>query len=659
ARMTKAYVVTGHLLASVALVALFGCAGVKQGTTQTGSGGSVGSGGSTGRGGSSSTGTGGTITPTGCVGQCTDFEPSASNPNPVFDQGVSSDVGSKFGSPNGNGPCVSEPEDGALYPNNWAPLRVRVPGNTGNLKITIHADMESTDLVAYSAPGETWTMSKPLWGSLGAHIVEEDITVTVQTMGGGATKVKFQIAAVGAGGSMVFWSADPHQANKQGIEDPAKAQSMFVNDSYLSGFTVGDVSTTKALTIDQVQQEVLTNDQHNARNSRCIGCHVGTPDGSYVSYVDAWPWPAVFANVSPDATLHGKALPGYLGCNVAVGTACPTTTGATGLATAIQYAWGGPMTFSKMHWTDPATSGERIGIMSSQMVDFNSPYSQDDAYPGQLMWIDFNSTASAMSNNGLQVPVKGTAYGYLATGDTKKAAGFPNWSADGNTVVYVSAVCPNPGQSNPSGPAGTGCGPQDGRLATGPADIYQVPYNNKAGGTATPVPGASSSSLDEYYPALSPDQSFLAFTAVPSPGYMYANKSAELYVTPFGNAPGAGSGAKAVRLAANDPPACTNKKSPGINNHWPRWSPTVGASGQKTYYWIIFSSNRYGTAPQPDATGHMVEVSQLYVAAITVSGEFHDVATYPAIYLYNQDSSRLNTTPAWQDFNIPIVIDKP
>jgi hypothetical protein len=50
-------------------------------------------------------------------------------------------------------------------------------------------------------------------------------------------------------------------------------------------------------------------------------------------------------------------------------------------------------------------------------------------------------------------------------------------------------------------------------------------------------------------------------------------------------------------------------------------------------------------------------VSQLYITAIVVSGEFHQVATYPAIYLYNQDSTRLNTTPAWQDFNIPIVID--
>lgn len=656
--MSRANRRVGPLFACAVFVTSVGCAGVKQKPNQSGSGGSssTGLGGSTGSGGASSGGGGTTITPTACTGQCTDFEPTASNPNPAFDVGVDPGVASKFGNPSGNGPCVTEPEDGALYPNNWAPLRIRVPGNSGNLKVTIHADMESTDYVAYSALGETWTISKPLWVSLAQHIVEQDITVTVQATSGGATKVKFQIAAVGAGGSMVFWSADPKQANKMGIEGTGVTQASLVNDSYLSGFTVGDTSTTKALTIDQVQQEVLTNDQHNTRNSRCIGCHVGTPDGSYVSYVDAWPWPAVLANVSPDPNLHGQALPGYLGCNAPLNTACPTTSGATGLATVIQYAWGGPMTFSKAHWADPATPGERIGIMSSQMVDFNSPYSTDDAYPGQLMWIDFSSTAAMMANNGLQVPVKGTAYGYLATGD-KNAAGFPNWSADGSTVVYVSAACPNPGQSNPGGPAGSGCGTQDGRLATGPANIYQVPYNNKAGGTATPVPGASSSSLDEYYPALSPDQNFLAFTAVPSPGYLYANKQAELYVVPFGSAAGAGSGATALKLQANTPPACTGMSSPGINNHWPRWSPTVSSSGSKTYYWIIFSSNRYGTPAQTSANGSLVQVSQLYITAIVVSGEFHQVATYPAIYLYNQDPTRLNTTPAWQDFKIPIVVD--
>ena len=657
--MTRAYGTFGHLLACAAFVTGLGCAGVKQKPNQTGSGGNTtgASGGSTGRGGSSNPGTGGTtITPTGCTGQCTDFEPTASNPNPVFDEGVSTDVATKFGNSGGSPPCVTEPEDGALYPNNWAPVRVRVPGNSTNLKVTVHADMESTDLVAYSAPGETWTMPKSVWAAISSHIPEQDITLTVQTTTGGTATVKFQIAAVGAGGSMVFWSADPKQANKMGIESSTTTQASLVNDSYLLGFTVGDTGTTKALTIDQVQQEVLSNDQHNTRNSRCIGCHVGTPDGNYVSYVDAWPWPAVLANVSADMTLHGQALPGYLGCNAPLNTTCT----ATNPPTVIQYAWGGPMTFSKAHWTDPAspvTPVERIGIMSSQMVDFNNPYATDDAYPGKLMWIDFTSTATSMATNGLQVPVANTAYGYLQTTGDKNAAGFPNWSADGSTIVYVSAACPNPGTSNPSGPAGTGCGTQDGRLATGPSDIYQVPYNSHMGGTATPVPGASDKKMDEYYPALSPDSQFLAFNAVPSPGYLYANKASELYVVPFGTGPGAGAGATAIKLQANTPPACSGKVSPGINNHWPRWSPTVSTSGDKTYYWIIFSSNRYGTPPVASANNSLVEVSQLYITAVVVSGELHQIGTYPAIYLYNQDPKRLNTTPAWQDFNIPIVIN--
>ncbi len=638
---TRAYARIIEVAALVGLLAGAGCAGVKP-IASGGSGGSSAKGGSIGTGSGGSTGGGGSsvITPTGCNGPCTDFEPTPSNPNPIFQVNVPTDVGDMFGTPSGSGPCVTEPEDGSLFPNNWLPPRVHVPGNSGYLKITFHADMESTDLVAY-AQGDSWALPNPVWQSLAQHIVEQNITVTVQTPNGGATSVNFQVAPVGAGGSMVFWSAAPAQANKVGVE--TMAQSAVVNDSYLSGFAVGDISTAKTLTIDQVDQEVLTNDQHNTRTSRCIGCHVGTPDGNYVSYVDAWPWPSVFANVEADPTLHGQALPGFGGCTAAAGTSCDN---ATPSPTVIQYAWGGPMTFSAAHWNDPSQAGERIAITSSQMVDFTNPYSTDNYAAGQLMWIDVTQMASMKANNGLMIPVPGTSYGYLArTGDSRPAAGFPNWSPDGNTVVYVSAVCPNP---SPGG----ACGTQDGRLAMGPADIYQVPYNNKAGGTATPVPGASSSSLDEYYPALSPDGEMLAFTAVPSPGLMYANPQAELYTVPFG-----ASDATAVRMKANDPPSCTNLHSPGVNNHWPKWAPDVETANGKTYYWMIFSSNRYGTAPVTSANGSQVQVSQLYVTAV-VKNEL-TTSTYPAIYLYNQDSTRLNTTPAWQDFHIPIVIDKP
>ncbi len=117
-----------------------------------------------------------------------------------------------------------------------------------------------------------------------------------------------------------------------------------------------------------------------------------------------------------------------------------------------------------------------------------------------------------------------------------------------------------PGQTN-------GCGTQDGRLYKGAADLYQVPYADKAGGTATPVAGASTPENEEYYPAFSPDDHLIAFTRVPAGQEMFANPSAEMWVVPHQT------GAQPKRLAANDPPTCSGKSSPGVNNHWPKWSP--------------------------------------------------------------------------------------
>ena len=135
---------------------------------------------------------------------------------------------------------------------------------------------------------------------------------------------------------------------------------------------------------------------------------------------------------------------------------------------------------------------------------------------------------------------------------------FPNWSDDGNLIIYVSS-------------AGS-TADQDGRLNQGTTDIYQVSWNSKAsaGGQASKVPGASSSSLEEFYPAFAPDDSMIAYTAVPAGQTMYANEKAELYVAPLNGDPNT----PAIKLNANTPPSCTGLQSPGINNHWPKWSPT-------------------------------------------------------------------------------------
>jgi hypothetical protein len=654
------------VLATAGVLVFAGCAGVKPQQSQTGSGGSSSSSGGT-NGGSGSNGSGGSITPTGCNGPCTDFEPTSGTTNPIIQEGVPGDVATKFGNPSGNGPCVTEPEDMSLFPNNWLPPRVRVPGNSGYLKITFHADMESMDLVAY-AQGESWALPKPIWQGLAAHINLQPIKVTVQTPGGGATSVNFQIAPVGAGGSMVFWSANPTSVGKDLANYTTYPESAIVGDSYLDGFTVGDISTIAqangrpVLQITDVQQPTLINEKDTMTSigvngsthtpARCIGCHVGTPDGDYVAFVDFWPWSVAFAGVTTNngATV-GSQLPGYNGTTCTEWHNCTPNcnqgTFCSNGKTYIQEPWGGPMAFSKSHWN--ISGGERLGLMTTQLADPTNPWNYGSPPPdmtqAQLIWVDTTKTSFSMMN-GAPVPQQGVAWDVVRHSGDHGGVAFPTWSNDGNTIVYASS----------SGASAN----LDGRLNVGTTDLYQVPWvsTTSAGGAATPVGGAATSQYEEYYPAFAPDDTMLAYTAVPSGQVMYANPKAELYVVPF---PG-DSSTQAIRMAANDPPSCTNQQSPGINNHWPKWSPTASTDANgNTYYWIIFSSNRYNPTPMPvtnDNMSNTVYVSQLYITAV-VKADGKPLQTYPAIYLYNQPSNRLNTTPAWQDFNIPIVIDRP
>jgi hypothetical protein len=73
---------------------------------------------------------------------------------------------------------------------------------------------------------------------------------------------------------------------------------------------------------------------------------------------------------------------------------------------------------------------------------------------------------------------------------------------------------------------------------------------------------------------------------------------------------------------------------------------------------LIFSSNRYGlpavTSTNFQGQPQTVQVSQLYMTGLVVDET--TIRTYGAVYLWNQSQAHLNTTPAWEDFNIPIVV---
>ncbi len=316
----------------------------------------------------------------------------------------------------------------------------------------------------------------------------------------------------------------------------------------------------------------------NGAQVTCLGCHTATPDGAYAGFTAQGPWGNAIASVQP-----GMA-----------GMEPPFLT--QGAIAALGQSEIGIQTFSKAHWS----AGDHIEI---------APYGDDTG--SQLAWFDLEAQSGA----------KGVGYGFLARTGDSRGVGAPSWSHDGQTIAYVSTTTET-----------------TGRLGKGDADLFTVPYNNRMGGMATAVKGASDPNWNEYYPAYSADDALLAFARIPTGSDMYNDPQAEVFVVAAG-------GGQAARLAANDPPACTGKKSPGITNSWPKWSPEVLSEGTRSFYWLIFSSTR-------DEMGN----PQLYMTGLVVdsSQEIPTIETHGAVYLWNQPSTENNHTPAWDVFQIPV-----
>jgi hypothetical protein len=340
-----------------------------------------------------------------------------------------------------------------------------------------------------------------------------------------------------------------------------------------------------------------------------------------VAFVDNWPWNSVIAGVKKENV--GDQLP-----DLSVG----------GLAD-LNKPWAGPATFSSQNWQ----AGKRTMVTTAAESSETMPWNNDSVTPAKLVWYNLDSAAppTLTSVGPDQQPIAqltASNYGIIDRGaDDARGVAFANWSHDGSNIIYSS----------------TNGGCKDGRLAQGATDLHMVPYNGGSGGEAKPVPGASDSKWEEYYAAYAPDDSMVLFDRVPSGGVMYANPAAEMFFVPLGSAPGAGT---AVRLAANDPVACTGKTSPGVNNHFPKWAPAAATYNNRTYYWVIYSSNRVGLTAVADSTGALHQVSQLYLTAISVEGGTYK--TYKSIYVWWQmlptdKNPMVNTTPVWDMITIP------
>jgi hypothetical protein len=557
---------------------------------------------------------------------CDDFPP-----NPILDGNASQDAAHLFGpmeaGASSGGPCLVEPASGALFPQNWLrPRFLLAPGTSGQdlFEIRLHTPNEANDLVVYTSKTQ-WTMPKDMWTGLTNHAVGTPIVVSVRgvSSGGGSPALgssgDFTIAPATADGAMVYWTTAAFDNN--------------ANNTNLQGFHVGDEGVTTALTTAQVQQQVRGGaiDGGNLPVGYapvfCVGCHTSTPDGQYVAFTAQWPWPNALASIQSDGGVVGS-VPPWLSQG-AISNLSPNI-GRVYAPPAVSEIMLGIQTFSKTHYQ----TGDRI-VISSIGASWNSTSLTDPGMAtgvvAQLAWFDleWNSPGDAgLPITGLPTALPGApsngGWGIIdRMGDTN-SAGAPNWSHDGQNIAYAS----------------TDIGVKDGRMNQGKSDVKLVPYNSRMGGAVTALEGASDPNYNEYYPAFSPDDSLIAFNRVTATQSMYNQPAAEVYVVAAAGAPQG-----PTRLKANDPAACSGKTSPGVQNTWPKWAPgpNTGKDG-KIYNWIIFSSTR-----SPVASGK----AQLYVSAVVTDPTTKAVATYPAIYLWNQDPTLNNLIPAWDNFAIP------
>ena len=312
------------------------------------------------------------------------------------------------------------------------------------------------------------------------------------------------------------------------------------------------------------------------RATNCIGCHTASPDGRLAFF--------------------GRQLPTY-----AVDARLLNTGEA---AAASQVTSNASAYLTRQDQNTPALS--RAHYSDSDAVVITNLNHADTSNNWELVYTDLRATSG------------GT--GILARiGDPNKPA-MPTWSHDGNTIVYTSSTVVF-----------------NARLDVGNADLWSIPYGNRNGGNASPVPGVNDPASNQFYPAYSPDDAMLAFNRIPRGGNMYNAPADEVWVA-------TGKGGEPVRVLANDPPTCTALKSPGLTNSWPRWAPSTQTVAGKKYYWLVFSSKRR-------ALINPANPPQLYLGAVVVdvSGA---ITTYPAIYITTQPPAESNHTPAWENFVI-------
>ena len=150
----------------------------------------------------------------------------------------------------------------------------------------------------------------------------------------------------------------------------------------------------------------------------------------------------------------------------------------------------------------------------------------------------------------------------------------PNWSPDGQYIVFARAAAPDLRDSKHQGHVWLTPGESREFIdKSGPLvfDLYRIPFNDGKGGVAEPIEGASNNGMSNYFARYCPDGRWIVFCRARK--YMLLQPDSELYIIPA-------EGGEARRLRCN-----TSRM-----NSWHSWSP----NGK----WLVFASKGYSDYTQ-------------------------------------------------------------
>ncbi len=273
------------------------------------------------------------------------------------------------------GPCLIEPADDALFPQNWLRPRFRLlppdPSGSYLFEIRVHAATECNDLIVYTT-ASSWTMPQKMWRNLASHAVDDAITVSLRSSPyGNAARAapqlgstsSFKIAPSSAPGSIVYWTT--------------------THGSAIKAFSAGDEQVAQVLTPQQT-------------NGKCLGCHSSTPDGKYVGF-----------SISDDE-INGE--PARLELRSIDGQASEPPFVTEAARHLLARTRQDSAAFSAGHFSE----GDRVVLSTLN---------------GELIWTDLEAMGVELD----------AGWGVLSRdGDLRRPAGIA-WSHDGSQVVYVSS----------------------------------------------------------------------------------------------------------------------------------------------------------------------------------------------------------------------------